>query len=159
MKLKKRTKASRMHGKGMGSHGWGARKKHMGSGHRGGKGMAGSGKRADHNRLHFIVNYGNKYFGKQGFTSRGSERNKKRVVNIREIIENLDNYKKKFSDKSGALNFEEYKILGEGEIKEKINIIVKEISKSAKEKIEKAGGIVTIVNKKEVSKENNKKEK
>ena len=47
MKTKKRKKSSRMHGRKAGTHGWGARKKHKKSGHRGGKGMAGTGKRAD----------------------------------------------------------------------------------------------------------------
>ena len=50
MRTKTRKKSSRMHGKGMGTHGGGARKKRKGSGHRGGKGMSGSGKRADHKK-------------------------------------------------------------------------------------------------------------
>ncbi len=44
MKTHKRKKSSRMHGKGMGTHGGGARVKRKKSGHRGGKGMSGSGK-------------------------------------------------------------------------------------------------------------------
>ena len=46
----KRKKVSRMHGRGMGTHGWGARKKHKKSGHRGGTGMSGTGKRADNKK-------------------------------------------------------------------------------------------------------------
>ena len=46
-KSHKRQKSSRMHGRGRGSNGRGERKKGRGSGHRGGKGMAGTGKRAD----------------------------------------------------------------------------------------------------------------
>jgi large subunit ribosomal protein L15 len=46
-KTHKRRKVSRMHGRKMGTHGWGARKKHKKSGHRGGTGMAGTGKRGD----------------------------------------------------------------------------------------------------------------
>jgi len=41
-------------------------------------------------------------------------------------------------------NFEKLKILGTGEIKEKINIEVDLISKSAKTKLEKAGGTILI---------------
>ncbi len=33
--------------RGLSSHGWGHKKKHRGAGNRGGKGMAGTGKRAD----------------------------------------------------------------------------------------------------------------
>ena len=47
MKIKKGKKSVKMRGKKMGSHGGGARKKRKGSGHRGGKGMSGSGKRSD----------------------------------------------------------------------------------------------------------------
>jgi len=145
MKLKKTRKAMRMRGKGMGTHGWGARKKHMGSGHRGGCGMAGSGKRANHRKSFVIKEYDNKYFGKQGITSKSTRRKKNDVVNIREIIMNMDKFKSKFSDKEGFINLEDYKILGEGEIKQKINIKTKSISQGAKEKIEKAGGTVIII--------------
>ena len=44
------------------------------------------------------------------------------------------------------LNF--LKILGKGEIKEKLKVSTNFISKSAKSKIEKAGGTITILQKK-----------
>ena len=44
--------------------------------------------------------------------------------------------------------YEKLKILGNGEIKEKLKIKTDFISKSAKTKIEKVGGSVTILNKK-----------
>ena len=44
-------------------------------------------------------------------------------------------------------NSEKLKILGTGDIKEKINIEADLISKSAKEKLEKAGGTILIKNK------------
>ena len=54
---------------------------------------------------------------------------------------NIDILKKnKIINKS----FYKIKILGLGEIKEKVNLIVDFISKSAKEKIEKAGGSITL---------------
>ena len=49
----------------MGTHGTGARKKAKGTGHRGGKGMSGSGKRADHKKTLITKLYGHKYFGKR----------------------------------------------------------------------------------------------
>ena len=42
-------------------------------------------------------------------------------------------------------SFNKIKVLGLGEIKEKINLNVDFISKSAKEKIEKVGGTVTLI--------------
>ena len=50
------------------------------------------------------------------------------------------------------LNLAEYKILGDGEIKNKLELIVHSISKSARAKIEKAGGKVTEKNNKEEKK-------
>ena len=77
MKTKKRKKSSRQQGKGMGTHGTGARKKKRDSGHKGGKGMSGSGKRADHKKTLITKKFGGKYFGKQGITSRGTKRDKR----------------------------------------------------------------------------------
>ena len=82
MSLKRRRKSSRMHGHGMGTHGHGSRKKWLGSGHKGGKGMAGSGKRANHNKTRILALYGTDYFGKQGITSRGTKRDKTKFMNI-----------------------------------------------------------------------------
>ena len=45
MTVNKRKKNSRQ--RGSHTHGWGAMKKHRGAGNRGGRGAAGSGKRAD----------------------------------------------------------------------------------------------------------------
>ena len=133
--MKKRTKASRMHGHGMGTHGGGARKKRKGSGHRGGVGMSGTGKRADHKKTKMNKLYGNKYFGKQGITSRGTKRDKRQRINIGEI-------QKKY--KAGELNLSKYKILGDGEIKDKFIIKAKEASYSAIEKVKKAGGEIVL---------------
>jgi large subunit ribosomal protein L15 len=144
MKLKKRRKSSRMHGRGMGSHGWGARKKHVGtSGHSGGKGMSGTGKKAGHKKTLVEKLYGHSYFGKQGITSRGTERKHYHVINLKDIQKDLDSIKKKFL-KNGVLEMENYRILGDGEIKEKLTIKCLGTSKSAREKIEKAGGKVIL---------------
>jgi len=148
MKFKKRRKSSRMHGRGAGSHGWGFRKKHKKSGHRGGKGMAGSGKRADQKKTLVIKLYGNEYFGKQGITSRGTERDKRKRINLFDIEANLNTYLKKGIAKKTKdrieINLEKYKILGEGELKNKLIIKAKEASKSAMSKIKKAGGEILL---------------
>ena len=63
--------------------------------------------------------------------------NKEQVINITEL-------KKKKLVKN---KYKKIKILGKGEIKDKINIELNFISKSAKEKIEKVGGSIAIIKK------------
>lgn len=144
MKLIKRKKVKRMRGHGMGSHGWGARKKHISSGNRGGFGMAGTGKTAGHKASLLHKLYGNSYLGKQGVTSRSTERKKNPVLNIAEIELNIAALKKKFGQKDGTLDLGDYKILGDGEISIKVSIKARAASKSAVEKIEKAGGKIIL---------------
>ena len=158
MKTKKRKKSSRMHGRAMGTHGWGARKKHKKSGHKGGKGMSGSGKRADHKKTLVNKLYGGKYFGKQGITSRGTKRDKRDRINLQEIELNLETYIKKGiakkTNEGFEINLKNYKILGHGEVlqggvphkgaKNKLIIIAKEASKSAIEKVKKIGGEIQL---------------
>ena len=132
-----------MHGRNMGTHGGGARKKRKGSGHRGGIGMSGSGKRADHKKTLITKLYGNKYFGKQGITSKKTERDKRKRINIQEIEAHKEKYGKKFGDK-WEIDLKDYKILGTGEVKSKLIIKAKEASKSAIEKIRKAGGEIVL---------------
>jgi len=139
MKTKKRRKSSRMHGRGMGTHGGGARKKRKGSGHKGGKGMSGSGKRADQKKTLITKLYGSKYFGKQGITSKKTERDKRERINLQQVQENLEKYGKKSGDKF-EIDLKDYKILGEGKVKNKLIIKAKEASKSAIEKVKKSGG-------------------
>jgi len=151
IKTKKRKKSSRMHGKGMGTHGGGARKKRKGSGHKGGKGMSGSGKRADHKKTLITKMYGHNYFGKQGITSRGTKRDKRKRINLRDIELNLEKYGEKVGDK-WEVNLDHYKILGTGKIKNKLTIKAKEASASAIREVEKVGGeIVLLLRKSEKS--------
>jgi large subunit ribosomal protein L15 len=122
----------------------GARKKHKSSGHKGGKGMSGTGKRADHKKTLINALYGNTYFGKQGITSRKTEKNRDKVINTGRIESNYDNLMKKYG-KNSVLHLEKYKILGDGELKRKISIKALSFSESAKKIIEKAGGQAIIV--------------
>jgi len=143
MKTKKRTKASRQHGRHMGTHGGGARKKKKGTGHRGGKGMSGSGKRADHKKTLTIKLYGNKYFGKQGKTSRKTQRDTRQRINLQQIEMNLGKYGKKRED-GWEIKLPNYKILGQGEVTNKLIINAKEASESAKEKVKAKGGEILL---------------
>lgn len=138
MKLKKRKKESRMHGRKMGTHSGGCRKNRKGSGHRGGKGMAGSGKRADQKKTLVTKLYGNTYFGKQGVTSRGTARDKRKRINVGDI-------ESKFAGSNAKeIDLRDFKILGKGEVKSKFTIKAKEASASAVAKIEKAGGKIIL---------------
>ena len=153
MKFKKRTKSSRMKGRKMGTHGSGARKNKRKSGHKGGKGMSGSGKRADHKKTMITKKYGHGYFGKKGITSKGTKRDTRNRINLQQIEMNLDKYGKKTA-KGFEIDLGNYKVLGEGEVlhkgaKNKLIIKAGGVSKSAREKIEKAGGEIILSKKKE----------
>lgn len=130
---KKRKKSSRMHGSH--THGRGFKKKGRGSGHRGGKGMAGTGKRADQRKT-FILNMDKKYFGKKGLKPKPK---KYKIINVSDL-EKISNGKKE-------INLNEYKILGDGKINSAFEVYAGSASKNAILKIEKAGGKV-ILNKK-----------
>ncbi|MEM4181687.1 MAG: uL15 family ribosomal protein [Candidatus Pacearchaeota archaeon] len=138
MKLKKRKKRSRL--RGARTCGWGFRKKHKGHGEKGGFGMAGTGKRAKHKKLKALMIAREagfeSYFGKKGYTSASRKKDKIKVINLDDIAKNYGT--------SGKIDLKDYKILGEGE-GFKAEIIAKEASKSAIEKMEKAGGKIILV--------------
>ncbi len=148
IKTHKRRKHSRI--RGTRTIGWGARKKHKLSGQRGGKGMAGTGKRADQKKTLVQKLYGNAYFGKQGITSKGTQKNKDKKINIGAVQSSLKTFEKKGiakkTSKGYEVNLEKYVILGEGEVKDKLIIQAKKASENAVEKIKKAGGEVILKN-------------
>ena len=139
-----------MHGRKMGTHGFGARKQHRLGGKEGGKGMTGSGKRADHRKTLITKLYGHSYFGKKGVTSRKSAKDKRKRINLGFIQDNLESFGKKTA-KGWEIDLKDTKILGNGEIKNKLIINCLEISKSAREKVEKVGGEIKVKAKKDKS--------
>ena len=144
MTVNKRKKFTRLRGNN--SHGYGSKKKHRGSGNRGGKGMAGSGKRADSKKP--SVWKQKKYFGKYGFKSKNVRLIK--AVNINYLEENIlklpgEAVKKEndfFSVSLEKLGFN--KLLSTGNVTNKYKIIVPYASKKAVEKIKSGGGDVTL---------------
>ena len=100
--------------------------------------MSGTGKRADQKKTLVIKLFGNDYFGKQGITSKKTQRDKRKRINLETIENNLSTYGKKSGDK-WEINLEDYKILGTGEIKNKLIIKAKEASQSAIDKVKKVG--------------------
>ena len=148
MTVKIRKKASRM--RGSKTHGWGAKKKHRGAGNRGGRGMAGTGKRADAKKPSIWKNR-KPYFGKRGF----KVHNKKQVrtITLRELDTLIPKWfeSKKINKDGNAytinlskLNYD--KLLGTGRINYAINLTVKFITPKAEEKIKAKKGTVTIAN-------------
>lgn len=151
MKLKKRRKSSRRRGTRL--CGWAA-KKHKGTGNVGGPGMSGSAKQ----KRSLVIRYLEKdYFGKP-------KRLKKRVklgeINVGDLENHMERLKKRGLTKDGIeINLSKYKILGNGEVRKKFSIIAAKFTNSAKEKIEKAGGKITVKEKKEPEKKKEVKKK
>ena len=142
----------------MGTHGGGARKKRKKSGNQGGIGMGGSGKRADQKKTLILKLYGHDYFGKQGITSKKTERDKRKRINLDSIYKNLESFGKRKGD-AYEINLNSYKILaGQLEIKKKLIITAQSASESAIEKVEKAGGKIILPEKK-VGEKKEKEEK
>jgi len=145
MTTNKRKKNTRY--RGSKTHGGGSMKKRRGAGNRGGRGMAGSGKRADHKKQLIIKKYGLlNYFGKHGFTSHKPKikitpinisylEDKFSILQKKELIKQENNF---YSIDLSKLKIN--KLLAKGKPTRKYKIKTKFISKSAKEKIEKAGG-------------------
>ena len=134
-----RNKRSRLRGRK--TCGWGSRKKHRGKGSMGGRGMAGTGKKAGQ-KTTFILRYFPNYFGRKGFHSIRKE--KLETINLNDIIRQMENFlmegKAKKTPKGIELNLSGYKLLSKGDIKEKLIIKASAASEKTKEKIEKAGG-------------------
>jgi len=124
--------------RGSKTHGWGSMKKHRGAGNRGGRGMAGSGKRADQKKPTIIKEYGlQNYFGKHGFKRPQKVIHKKKTINVGDL--NFD---------MQEVNLQEIgydKLLGKGKPNKKYKIKVKFCSEKAKEKIETSGGEVSLI--------------
>ncbi len=164
---KKRTKASRH--RGSSSHGWGHKKKHRGSGHRGGFGLSGTGARGDAQKSGLIAgskgillkiaaqkgvklktlmkNYS--HFGKRGFKSIYKKQTK--TLSLKYIEDNFDKLVDKgiiAKDKNeyifdvSVLGYE--KVLGNCKFTKKLTVVADEISNSAKQRILDAGGKVEV---------------
>ncbi len=147
MVVNKRKKNSRH--RGSWTHGWGEKKKHRGAGSRGGRGMAGTGKRADTNKP--TIQADPHYFGKWGFI-RPVAVERINAINVATLESNLASFvDAKIATKSGNsytvdLTKSQYnKLLGSGAITVAVNVTVKYASGSAVEKIEAAKGKVTLV--------------
>ena len=151
MSINKRKKNSRQ--RGSTTHGWGSMKKHRGAGNRGGRGMAGSGKRGDTIKPSI---WGKKYFGKSGFKKKNIKE-KVNSISIGYLEEKLNSFlDKKLISKEGdsylvdmgKIGFN--KLLSQGKLLNKFKIKVKYASKKVVEKIKSGGGEIDLLEEKEI---------
>jgi large subunit ribosomal protein L15 len=144
IKLKRRRKSRRF--RGSHTHGRGFKKKARGSGHRGGVGMAGTGKRGDQKKTMILKNaLDEKYFGKR--------QTKMRFGNPKPETFNLTNmslsslvHKKIAKESTGKyeINLPKYKIVGQLEQNVKLVIHAKAASAGAVESVKKHGGEIVL---------------
>lgn len=142
MPVNKRSRFSRR--RGGHTHGWGSMKKRRGAGNRGGRGMAGTGKRGDAKKPMIWKN--KKYFGKYGFKKKNII-HKVKPVNLAYFEEKLNKLiEKKLIEQKGDLYIIDVKklgfnkVLGYGKPTKKFQITSQSFSKDAIEKIKAAGG-------------------
>jgi len=139
-------KTQKMRGKKTHGHGIKARR---GAGKRGGRGMAGNHK---HRYMHVIKFYGKDYFGRHGFKRPQSVVKADIVINLSTIRENIDSIveagaakKKKDGYDIDIAKIGFTKLLGGGSIGDlKVHVLAPSASQRAVEKIEEAGGSVTL---------------
>ncbi len=153
-----RKKNSRL--RGTHTHGWGAKKKHRGAGSRGGRGNAGSGKRGDCKKPSYWGD--TRFAGKHGFKRPAKKVRKIQSINLKIMERNLRWFNA--VEKNGVFEVDLSKagirkLLGTGKVTKKYNIKVEYASKSAIEKVTKAGGNVTVKPKQEKKKQEPKKDK
>lgn len=130
MTVNKRSKKSRY--RGSHTHGGGSKKKRRGAGNRGGRGKAGSGKKADQKATLYKKKG---YFGKKGFTSRTK---KQKAINLTKL--------NTLAKEAKLINLTELgynKLLGSGTISKPIQVQVEKATAKAIKKIESAKGSVS----------------
>ncbi|MFW5746565.1 MAG: uL15m family ribosomal protein [Nanoarchaeota archaeon] len=139
----KRKKGSRK--RGSWTHGWGEKKKHRGAGSRGGRGNAGSGKRADVKKPSFRKS--NRVFGRHGFVNHGAGPAVK-SINVGYFDDaSLKGKQGVDFGKVIKVDLEKLgyqKLLGSGKVVGAYEITAASATQSAIKKIEAAGGKVIL---------------
>ena len=170
IKMLKNKKSKSVKQRGSNSHGWGHKKKHRGSGNRGGFGLAGTGARGDSQKSGmlsqssgFLKKYAatrgvkvadvkkmlstKAYFGKRGFNS--ITKKPTNTLSLSYIEHNYDvlvetgiisEENKEFIFNASNCGYD--KILGKGNFTKKVTIVCDDISVSAKTRVEEVGGKV-----------------
>jgi large subunit ribosomal protein L15 len=136
--------------------GWGQVGQHRKGGQRGGRGKTGH-----HKHLWtYVVKYEPDYFGKKGFTSPQSLRQKINVINIGQLEELINKLtlEKRLKKQRGKTfidltEFGYQKLLAAGRITKPVLVKVESYSESAVKKIEEAGGQILSEEKEEENSE------
>ncbi|ASJ06578.1 uL15m family ribosomal protein [Thermococcus pacificus] len=136
--------------RGSHTHGWGCKKKHRGGGSKGGKGMAGTGKRKDQ-KFTWTIKYAPDHLGKRGFHRPKAVQYTPQTINLSDIDENLQ----LFLD--AGIAYEEEgkiivdttqlgvdKVLGTGRLTRPLVIKAYYVTPKAEEKIKAVGGEVLL---------------
>ena len=136
--------------RGSHTHGWGCKKKHRGGGSKGGKGMAGTGKRKN-TKWTWVIKYAPNHLGKHGFHRPKVVQYTPQTINLSDIDENLQ----LFLD-MGIAHEEDGKVivdvtqlgvdkvLGSGKLTRPLVIKAYYVTPKAEEKIKAAGGEVIL---------------
>ncbi|UCD04275.1 MAG: uL15 family ribosomal protein [Candidatus Woesearchaeota archaeon] len=135
--------------RGDSTHGWGARKRHRGAGHRAGRGMAGSGKRRGMKEPTFLAHGGKPVIGKRGMITKRKAK-KLKTINLYQLDKEIENLvkngfakqeKTKITVDLGKTKYD--KLLGTGSIRSNVFVKVDYYSKKAEEKLNNSkGGII-----------------
>lgn len=139
MVVKKRNKHARSLGSN--TYGWG-KNQHRGAGSRGGRGNAGTGKKAHAQETRV---WGTKYFGKSGFTPR--PKHHENAIALKDVEQNLRRWvhEKKATDSEVNLSSLGYtKLLSNGKLTKKLKITVAKATNAAAEKIKNSGGELVL---------------
>ena len=134
MKIKKRKKVKRFHGKNMGTHGSGSRKNKRKSGHKGGVGMAGTGKRGDQRKAMILKNTLPEYFGKR----------QTRMTYGKIKLKTLNLDRLSFNKIKDDADYSEYKVVGTLTQPVKLHITAGRASETAIKSVEKHGGKIAL---------------
>jgi large subunit ribosomal protein L15 len=150
MVVRRERKSRKLRGRSR-TMGWGSVGQHRKAGSRGGKGAAGLGK----HEWTWTIKYAPDWYGKRGFLPRRSKAGyHKTVMNVGDLAEVVEKLKAtgeaRIEDGMVEVNLADMgveKLLGEGEIRVPVKVIVSEASETAVKKIEEAGGKVIILTK------------
>jgi large subunit ribosomal protein L15 len=136
--------------RGSHTHGWGCKKKHRGGGSKGGKGMAGTGKRKN-TKWTWTIKYAPDHLGKRGFHRPKVVQYAPQTINLSDIDENIQlfldmgvAYEEKGKIIVDTTQLGVDKVLGTGRLTKPVVIKAYYVTPKAEEKIKAIGGEVLL---------------
>jgi large subunit ribosomal protein L15 len=95
----------------------------------------------------YVLRYEPDYFGKKGFTSPKSLKQKENIINVKKLEEIAEQFSTEKKEEKIVIDLESFgytKLLGTGKVTKPLVVKVTSCSKSAAEKIKEAGGQILI---------------